>query len=174
MRQANQIITILQGDCCVSDDPDITFTTVLGSCVSVCLFDTAQKLGGINHFLLPSTQSRTDTARKYGTNAMKELLHTMMSNGAQISDLEAKIFGGAQLTEHATGIGASNSAVAMQFLMTHSIPCVSTSVGGAKARRIQFNPTTGAVRQLQVSGQMIQAQPHETFPGFSAQSLERP
>src|ERR1051326_187977 len=37
-------------------------TTILGSCVAVCLFDTTKRIGGINHFMLPLAGGRTTSS----------------------------------------------------------------------------------------------------------------
>ncbi len=41
----------------VSDEPT-SVTTILGSCVAVCLWDTARRIGGINHCLLSEVSKR--------------------------------------------------------------------------------------------------------------------
>lgn len=45
-------VTLLQGEVHVSGDPAVEVSTVLGSCVSTCLYDPVARIGGINHFLL--------------------------------------------------------------------------------------------------------------------------
>ena len=49
---------VVQGEFRVSKDPAIAMSTILGSCVSVALFDDAAGVGGINHFLLPASGER--------------------------------------------------------------------------------------------------------------------
>lgn len=147
-------ITVIQGDYSVSADPEVMMTTILGSCVAVCLFDPRNAVGGMNHFLLAnSTQAKSDDL-KYGVNAMELLINRMLGAGAQRANLQAKVFGGARMTEHAGGIGTTNAAFAQDFLEKEGIPQVSRSLGGDKARRVQFVPTTGAARQMQVAGEM--------------------
>ena len=45
-------IPIVQGEHKVVAVPDVMITTVLGSCVAVCLQDPVARIGGMNHFLL--------------------------------------------------------------------------------------------------------------------------
>ncbi len=54
------VTNVNQGDCFVSGDTDLTFSTVLGSCVAACVRDTVACVGGMNHFLLaePSGAAR--------------------------------------------------------------------------------------------------------------------
>jgi chemotaxis protein CheD len=47
-------------------------------------------------------------------------------------------------------VGASNAAFVQSFLERDGIPCISKSVGGTSARKIQFWPTTGRARQMLV------------------------
>ena len=50
-------------------------TTILGSCVAVCLWDPVAKIGGINHFMLPTFSGRsprlgsaTSLSKNYSTS----------------------------------------------------------------------------------------------------------
>ena len=48
-------INIIQGEHCVVSEPDTMVTTLLGSCIAVCLNDSVSRIGGMNHFLLGET-----------------------------------------------------------------------------------------------------------------------
>jgi len=127
-------------------------STVLGSCVAVCLFDTKAGVGGMNHFLLVGTKKAGGDDLKYGVNAMELLINHLLRIGAQRHALTAKLFGGARMTDHSRDIGQSNATFARDFLQQEGIQCLSESLGGDKARRLRFTPTTGAARQMQISG----------------------
>ena len=45
-------VAVIQGETRVSQDKEIVLTTVLGSCISACLYDPIAGVGGLNHFLL--------------------------------------------------------------------------------------------------------------------------
>lgn len=152
MTLLQKTITIVQGDYAVSSDPAVIMSTVLGSCVAVCLFDPQARIGGMNHFLLAGEGQARGDDLKYGINAMELLINKVLRAGGERRALQAKLFGGARMTDHARDIGRSNAIFAQEFLDREGIPCVSQSLGGEKARRVQFTPTTGAARQLQVSG----------------------
>ena len=125
-------------------------STVLGSCVAVCLYDPIERIGGMNHILLPgeyNMQKMTDAAR-YGVNAMELLINGLMKKGASRKMLQAKIFGGAAVLSTVSdmyGMGARNIAFVQKFLDAESIPLLSSDVGGEKARKIFFNTGTGEV-----------------------------
>lgn len=152
MTTRNKTLTVVQGDYAVSADPYVTLSTVLGSCVSVCLFDEVNRLGGMNHFLLATSSDLESGDLKYGINAMELLINQLLQSGAERNLLRAKLFGGARMTDHARDIGAGNAIFATDFLEKEGIPCLSSSLGGTNARRVQFVPTTGAARQLKISG----------------------
>ena len=64
------VTTVHQGDCLVSSDADLTFSTVLGSCISACVRDRVANVGGMNHFLLAEQSGfgrRTATAHRRAT-----------------------------------------------------------------------------------------------------------
>ncbi|MDO6590186.1 chemotaxis protein CheD [Loktanella sp. D2R18] len=150
--KSHQTITVIQGDFAVSADPNIVLSTVLGSCVAVCLYDATASVGGMNHFLLASSSDARSKDLRYGVNAMELLINRVLRAGGDRGSLQAKIFGGAKMTTHAGDIGRNNADFALEFLTREGISCVSQSLGGDQARRVQFTPTTGAARQLQIAG----------------------
>lgn len=152
MNTPDKTITIIQGDFAVSGDPAVVMSTVLGSCVAVCLYDPDAGVGGMNHFLLAGNGDARSDDMRYGVNAMELLINQLLRAGAARDRLSAKLFGGARMTTHARDIGLSNATFAQTFLKDEGIPCVSQSLGGAQARRVQFKPVSGAARQLQIAG----------------------
>lgn len=147
-----KLINVIQGDYIISEDESAVLTTVLGSCIAVCMFDTVRKIGGMNHFLLPSRDGAEGENVRYGAYAMELLINGLLKKGADRSRLQAKMFGGASMMGNLRDIGGSNAAFAKQFLDMEEIPCVSESTGGTSARRIRFWATSGRVRQLMVNG----------------------
>lgn len=148
MSTTPKTVNVLQGEFAISDRPDEIITTVLGSCISVCLTDSVRGMSGMNHFLLPKGGDKTSTSMRYGANAMELLINGMLKKGAERDRLEAKIFGGADIIGNGRGIGASNALFARGFLEDEGIQVAAESVGGFKARRIRLWPTTGVVRQM--------------------------
>jgi chemotaxis protein CheD len=160
MTVKERVTNVIQGDFLISDDPNEILTTVLGSCIAVCLYDTTRMIGGMNHFLLANSKSGAPSDNvRYGANAMELLINGLLKQGAQKQRLEAKIFGGASMMGNARQIGATNAEFAKTFLKEEGIPCTGESTGGTSARRIKFWPTSGRVRQLMVSGDVVPAAP---------------
>lgn len=141
-------IHVIQGEYAVSQKPDIVLTTVLGSCVSACLFDPFRQLGGMNHFLLPESVDPVDL--RFASAAMERLVNALLKSGAERHNLKAKLFGGAQMMSGLPDIGRRNSEAALRFLRMENIPTISTSLGGTEARRVRFWPTTGRAQLLLV------------------------
>lgn len=117
-------------------------STILGSCVSVCLYDRRLGIGGMNHYLLPFWNGNSLQSPKFGNIAIPKLIESMIDVGANIKTMEAKIFGGASMNVSASSnmmIGEKNVLVAREILKEYKIPIVAEDVGGEKGRKIQFN-----------------------------------
>lgn len=126
---------------------DTKITTVLGSCVSACLFDPVAGIGGMNHFMLPGRGGVCVNPASYGAYAMALLINALLCAGAERAALRAKVFGGAAMIGGSCDVGQRNSGFVKEFLRSEGIQCLRESLGGARARRITFDPVTGSVRQ---------------------------
>ena len=62
---------VVQGTYYVSRHADAMLSTVLGSCISVCLTDGDARIGGMNHFLLPQGRGDDSGHIRFGVNAME-------------------------------------------------------------------------------------------------------
>ena len=122
--------------------------TILGSCVSVCLWDAKRKVGGMNHFLLPHWRQSGNASMRFADVAVPALLRRMMELGARREFITAKVFGGAALhrdeREYASSLGAGNVAAALNLLAIESIPVVAQETGGSTGRKIVFHSDEGA------------------------------
>jgi chemotaxis protein CheD len=145
-------VHVIQGEHHVTGDPDVMLTTILGSCVAVCLRDTQTGVGGMNHFLLPDGKAEgLDEGRRYGAYAMELLINEILRSGGRRERMEAKVFGGARMFGGLSDVGASNVAFAEKFLRDEGIPVVARSLGGTEARRVQYWPGTGRAQQRTVT-----------------------
>ncbi len=144
-----RLIHIHQGECRISEDSRVVLTTMLGSCIAACMRDPIAGVGGMNHFLLPDTEEGDRSASlRYGANAMELLVNGLLSIGAKRDRLEAKLFGGGRMADGFTDIGEKNAEFAELYLKRERIPLLGGSTRGREARRIQFWPVSGRVRQL--------------------------
>lgn len=143
-------VVLVAGDCRCSAEPRV-LVTILGSCVSVCLWDQQRGIGGMNHFVLPTDQGRHDNAR-YGDVAINELQAGLLQLGSQLADLQAKLFGGAAVLPYAGySVGLRNVTFARKRLSRDGIPIIAQRTGGTLGQQIKFNTGTGDVlfRHLQ-------------------------
>jgi chemotaxis protein CheD len=163
---ADRSIPVIQGEFNVSASPQDVMSTVLGSCVAVCLHDPVRQIGGMNHFLLPFGEDRATTKPvRYGLYAMEMLINALMKEGASKDRLQAKLFGGAKIMADLRDIGTANAAFARDFLRTEGIPCLAESLGGTNARRVVFRPFTGAARVMLVPAIDVPTVAVRTKPG---------
>ncbi len=122
-------------------------STVLGSCVSVCLYDPVTKIGGINHYMLPVWGGEGLASPKYGDIAIEKLIQKMLSLGARQAQLQAKVFGGSDSRRETNvyKIGQRNCQVALSILSDLSIPILSSHYGGELPRKLIYRTATGEV-----------------------------
>jgi chemotaxis protein CheD len=124
-------------------------STVLGSCVAVCLWDKRLKFGGMNHYLLPGQEDSKAGDPNRGLSATRMLIRSMINRKANPETMEAKVFGGCN-SLYPSGnrfvVGERNIQVALEVLREANIPVVSQNTGGAYGRKILFDTATGHVR----------------------------
>ena len=124
-------------------------TTILGTCVAVCIWDPINKIGGINHYMLPFWNGDGLASPKYGNIAIEKLVQKMISMGSSPDYLQAKIFGGkgggGDQPSSVYMIGERNITVAKEMLKEYGIPIVSQSTGGDFGRKLMFFTNTGEV-----------------------------
>jgi len=136
-----------------SSNTQLIIQTLLGSCVSACLYDRQNRVAGMNHFLLsapryPRFQSLIlSDAGRYGVNAMELLINEMMGKGARRSQIRAKVFGAGSVLDIADAedffkIAEINQRFIMEFLETERIPLDAADLGGTRGRVIHFDTHT--------------------------------
>lgn len=143
-------VKILPGEYYATARP-MLIVTVLGSCVAACIRDKVSGIGGMNHFMLPSTndfEPAINTSTRYGTYAMEVLINQLLEMGAQRKNLEAKIFGGGNLLKSFTiaKVGESNAEFVRNYLKREHIPIVANDLLDIYPRKIYFFPDQGTVK----------------------------
>jgi chemotaxis protein CheD len=140
--------TIIQGEYATSGDADAMFSTILGSCVAVCLHDPLLRIGGMNHFLLPEKSGAGLDEMSHGLHAMELLINDMLKRGAAKTRMTAKLFGGAHMIEGLSDVGPRNAEFAKTFITSEGILLAGESLGGTQARKIRFWPHSGRAQQM--------------------------
>jgi chemotaxis protein CheD len=125
------------GQLIVTAEP-LQITTILGSCVAVCVWDPETRVGGMNHFMRPYDAGPKAASPRYAKYATATLLVDVAAAGANLARLQAKIFGGACILDAFRGagrdLGAQNIAAAREML----------AGGGVSGRKLVFHTDTGA------------------------------
>lgn len=78
---------VMPGEFYVSEKDEMLIT-VLGSCIAACIYDESQHLGGMNHFMLPHSESgawagNISHATRYGNYAMEHMINELIKKGSQ-------------------------------------------------------------------------------------------
>ncbi|HJV22627.1 MAG TPA: chemotaxis protein CheD [Holophagaceae bacterium] len=123
-------------------------STLLGSCIAVCLWDARLGIGGMNHYMLPLWHGRGLPTPRFGNIAIEKLIQNLTALGSRKEHLVAKVFGGANVVASHAGfasIGTRNYLLAEELLEAHGIPILAKEVGGDRAMKIDFNTKDGSV-----------------------------
>jgi chemotaxis protein CheD len=143
------------GQIAVTGDAGV-LTTILGSCVAVCLHDATLRVGGLNHYLLPNPATTPELANRYGPDAIKHLLESMIGWGAQTKRMTAQIYGGAAVlaafSDERNHLGMRNAHLARQLMAELGIPVTATDVGGNRGRKLTFSPREGTAHVHFIGG----------------------
>ena len=125
-----------------------TVTTILGSCVSVCVWDPTTGAGGLNHFLLPQCVENGISSPRFGNVAIHRLLDELAKLGSPRARLKSKIFGGASVIDAFQtaneSLGMKNVDLARRLLADAGITIVAEDVGGAQGRKLVFQTGDGS------------------------------
>ena len=130
---------------------DMMIVTVLGSCVSACIRDRENGIGGMNHFMLPHSDADPDnplsTSARYGTYAMEMLINDVLKLGARRESLEAKVFGGGNVMSGLTvhPVGTRNAEFALGYLKTENIRIIAQDLLDIHPRKVYYFPNSGRV-----------------------------
>ena len=146
-----QTIKLLPGEYYVTDT-NILLVTTLGSCIAACIRDKHTGIGGMNHFMLPNSNTsdadpQLNASARYGTFAMEILINQLLKLGARRSNLEAKVFGGGNVMKELTqsDIGQRNADFVLNYLAIENINVVAQDLVDIFPRKVHFFPKTGKV-----------------------------
>lgn len=127
-------------------------STLLGSCVAVCLRDTRTGTAGMNHFMLagpiPADGLGADQVGRYGLAAMELLIGEMIKLGSSRQGLTAKVFGGGRMFSSyhtSSSVPETNIRFVRSFLEQEEITLLSHDLGGDRGRRVLFFTGSGDV-----------------------------
>jgi len=144
-----QKIFLNPGELILSESPVIV-TTVLGSCLAITLFAGNAGLSSICHAVLPSGGDKNPG--KYVDQSLKYMIAFFKEHRIRRSELEVKVFGGADMFPVFGGkegqsrtIGSQNVAKARECLVAAGLKTAAVDVGGTLGRKLIFHSVNGNV-----------------------------
>jgi len=139
-------------DARVSNDPSSVLVTYsLGSCIGVCLFDPAARVGGMLHYQLPTSkmdpQRAQDKPFMFADTGMKLLMTRLFSMGASLKRMQVKVAGGATMSTGPQGfdIGKRNYLAIRKIFWSNGMTIDAEDVGGESARNLYMSVRDGLV-----------------------------
>ncbi len=132
----------------ISTAAPTSITTILGTCVSACIWDPILRHGSMSHFVLPRVLSGSSPSNRFGEVAIPNQIRGIMALGSKRHYLHARIYGGGRVTCHINDnymTGSRNAKLALSLLRDEGINVVEAHVGGGVGRKIRFNVSDGSV-----------------------------
>lgn len=144
------------GDFCLALQPAV-IKTVLGSCLTVTMYSPRTGIGAACHALLPTCRDNDHhcppgtclNTFRYVECVIPEMLRRMQSHGLMVSELEVKIFGGADMLSKSLAahqqVGSLNVRKAKAIFARMGMTIRNGDVGGGAGRKLIFDTRTGEV-----------------------------
>jgi chemotaxis protein CheD len=137
-------------DLVVVTAPATLITLGLGSCIGLVIFDSAAKVVGMAHIMLPDSRGAKAIEKigKFADTAVPAVMDEMLKKGASKARMKAKIAGGAQmfaLPDAPTdflAVGSRNVKETTALLARAGIALVASDTGGNKGRTVEFSTST--------------------------------
>ncbi len=148
------------GECFVGVKPTLV-TVVLGSCVAVTMHCAKKRISTVCHAFLPDSSDiyggvLESQPCRYVDTAVKIMLSSLKSRGADLDQLKVKIIGGgfglnnALKGDNLFNVAASNVAMAQNILADLGLTVAATHVGGRLGRKMHLLTHTGEIWIKQV------------------------
>ena len=132
--------------------PGILTTLGLGSCVGIALYDRYNKIAGLAHVMLPSSNEirNNENKSKFVDTGIDLLINMMVEEGAVKRYIIAKIAGGSQMfsfnnNSSVLKIGERNVLATKMKLKELNIDIISEDTGGNYGRTIELNAEDGSL-----------------------------
>lgn len=153
----HQLPTVIlhPGEVFVAKEPAI-ISTILGSCVSVCIHCPRLRTGAMCHSVMPvdNRPSPKEDIFRFVDSSVNYMVDILTGGGkiCPAPSLIAKIFGGANVLpsfhkgpKQGRSIGNQNIEAARQALAKHRVKVAVEKVGGSMGCKLFFYPHTGDV-----------------------------
>ncbi len=145
-------IVVGVADLAVTNDPDAAIVTyALGSCIGVTIYDPIARVGGLLHFMLPSSKVNMEKAQKnpsmFGDTGIPLLFNAAYKLGGRKERLVVCAAGGAEvLTDDGHfKIGSRNRTVLRKIFWKNNILLSADDTGGSISRTMTLHMQNGAM-----------------------------
>ena len=142
--RVREAIDVDTGEIRLSCEPTILRAIAIGSCVAVVVYDRARKLGGLAHTMLPGRPPNAESKTKYAEDAIDILFDTIGKLGAETSDLEVSVVGGANVLQEGDILDRVTESV-LGYLEGLNVRLKAKRVGGTERRSVFLDTTSGRV-----------------------------
>jgi len=130
--------------------------TILGSCIGVTFWSAQLGVGALCHSLLPRCPAPSPfgispaAGRRYVDFAIRDLVRQFDELGACRTELEVKLFGGADVLlvkpeSVRPTVGRMNIDAAIEIVKSEGLNVTASSLGGTSGLSIKFNTRSGEV-----------------------------
>jgi len=145
-------LTVGISDCIVSKDQDAVIAThALGSCIALLIYDPLARVGGMLHYMLPTSNSDDPRGVQkpfmYADTGIPLLFRTAYQVGASKERLIVTALGGAQViqSEDSFNIGKRNHMAMRKILWKSGVMVHNEEVGGTAPRTVHFEIASGRI-----------------------------
>ena len=140
-------IKVNMGELKTGRDAELLSAYGVGSCIIVVCYDRLRPVAAMLHGILPEKPpgKKESNENKYLDAGIENLVKTMIKEGVNIKDMDAKIFGGAKMFDvknDAEAIGERNIKKAKECLASKGIFIKSEDTGSNYGRTIEFSVAT--------------------------------
>ncbi|NDY43172.1 chemotaxis protein CheD [Dissulfurirhabdus thermomarina] len=142
----------------LSQDPGATLVTYsLGSCIAVAIHDPVARVGGLLHYMLPSSKLNWERAQEnpcmFADTGIPLLFRKAYAMGAKKENIVVKVAGGGNImdTEDFFAIGSRNYLVLEKIFRQNGITIAAEHVGGRFNRTVYLHVGTGRL-VVKISG----------------------
>ena len=140
---------------------DLIVTHALGSCIGVAIHDPVAGVGGLLHYMLPSSSVDIVKAQKnpfmFGDVGIPAIFNEAYRLGADKKNLRVTMAGGAQVignNKDLFAIGQRNVLIARKLFWKNNVLIAGEHVGGSMPRTMYLEVGTGAC-WLMINGERI-------------------
>lgn len=151
-----KLIYLHPGEVYFTIKPEV-ISTVLGSCLTVTMFNKETGLSGISHALLPNCKTSLKNCEKciepfkYVDCSIKIMIKKFDANKISRRNIEVKMFGAAEMMESSNqntameSVAKKNILTALDILENENLSLSASDLGGRCGRRIIFFTKDGSV-----------------------------